>query len=709
MTVTVRRGPAPPVLDGRLSKNEWKHAAVVTDFTQKEPREGAPASERTFVLTFYTDDHIYFGILCFDRQPERIVAYEMRRDASLSDNDYFEIIIDTYHDQRNAYYFATNCLGARLDAEIKAEGAHINWDWDGIWTSVGRRTKHGWSAEVAIPFKTLRFKDQEDLTWGINFARYIARKREEAYWSPVSRDDDYDRYGKFKASKFGVLRGLTNVRPQQIFEVKPYTVGGVQGSFSDFNTFEQRADFGLDAKIHLTSGLVSDITVNTDFAQVEADREQVNLSRFDLFFPEKRDFFLEGLDIFNIGEEQFGSPSTLLFYSRRIGLNQDPETFHFREVPITGGLKVTGKEGAYEIGALNVFTQDLSYVNRFGSRINVPRTNYAAFRLKRDVLNRSSVGIMALSKDEVEGNHYNRTLAADAIFAFDNNLSVQGYVAKTFTPGLKGKDYSGHVNIHWGNDKFSTRARFTDIGENFNPEMGFLLWRDIRRYHGNFTYSPRPNIAHFRQMYIAADAEFTTDHNNQLQFRTLSSGVYNLFQDESHLYFGVINYYDRVPAPGFHIGEAFIPAGVYTYNVFGFSYGSDQSRKWSTGLEIASGGFYNGLFAGVSVSQRFRPTDRFGVDLYWDWNRVDVPFPNGEFSTNVFAGRLKYSFTPNLFAKTYVQWNRFQNRLISNFLLHFIYAPGSDLYLVYNEDWDTSGQRDAVRTLLAKVTYLLNF
>lgn len=707
--VNVNHSVQAPVLDGILSKNEWKNAAVVSNFTQKEPDEGKPASQPTFVLITYDQDNIYFGIRCFDSEPDKIVANEMRRDYNLSDNDYFEIIIDTYHDQRNAYYFATNSLGAKLDCEIKSEGEHLNWDWDGVWKSKARRDQYGWTAEVAIPFQTLRFRNKDDLTWGINFGRFIPRKREESFWSPITRDDDFDSYGKFRVSKFGILHGLRNIHRRGRFQVKPYTVGGLEKNFEVAGADKTQGDVGIDAKIHLTSNIVSDVTVNTDFAQVEADAEQVNLSRFNLFFPEKRDFFLEGLDIFNVGEGSFSNPLTLLFFSRRIGLHRDPATFELVETPIVGGVKVTGKEGPYEIGMLDVFTDDVKYTNLNGDRVEIPQVNFSAFRLKRDVFKRSYVGFMGLSKDPTRGGRYNRTFAVDGAFTFDNNLNVKGYVAKTQTPGVKGKDWNSHVDVTWGSDLFYTRARFTDIGRNFNPEMGFLQWRDIRKYDFGFSVSPRPKFLNTRQTHLSFDVEYITDHDGELQFRTFNPGILNVFNDESYLFLTYINYYDNIPAPGFYLGPAFIPGGIYKYDIAGVQYRSDSSKKVSGGVRFGGGTFYDGTWYGLTLSSRLRPSDRVAVDLRWNWNRVDVPFPDGQFTTNIVSTRFNYSFTPTLFFKAFVQWNSLDDRIISNLLLNFIHREGSDFYLVYNEEWNTAGRvRVANRTVLAKFTYLLN-
>jgi len=709
--ISLKPSARTPVLDGRFAPNEWQNASIIANFTQKEPFEGQPASERTFVLITYDKNTIYFGIRCYDREPEKIVANEMRRDYDLSNNDYVEIVIDTYHDQRNAFYFATNSLGARLDCEIKAEGEHLNWEWDGIWHASARRDRYGWIAEVAIPFKTLRFDKNDKITWGINFGRFIPRKREESFWSPISRNDDFDSAGKFKASKFGTLRGLQDIQQLDRLQLKPYSIGGLEKNYDFATPRESRlADIGLDTKYRVTSNLVADLTLNTDFAQVEADVEQVNLSRFSLFFPEKRDFFIEGLDVFNIGESNLDGPFTLLFFSRQIGLHRDIETFELQETPIIGGLKFTGKEGGYEVGLLNVLTNGITYTNLLNTEVSIPKTNYSAFRIKRDIFNRSYIGFMGLSKDPLDGGVSNRTYAVDGTFAFDNNFTLKGYLAKTQTPGLSGKDYNGFLDLSWGTDLFSARGAFTDIGANFNPEMGFLQWTDIRKYNFKVNFNPRPKILNTRQSFFSYDVEYITNHADELQYRTLFGSLYNQFEDNSYLYLSYINYYDNVPAPGFFLGNALVPGGIYRYDLASIGYGSDMSRKIAGSIFGGGGSFYDGNFWSVSVSSFVRPSKKISFDLDFQWHKVDVPFPDGTFVTNLLAGRFNYSFTTELFVKAYVQWNSFDERIISNVLLNYKYSPGSDFYFVYNEEWNTvGGIQTSNRTFIGKLTYLLDF
>lgn len=693
----------PPVIDGVLNETEWQTAAVLKNFIQKEPVEGEPASEITVAYIYYDQNNIFFGVRCFDKNPNAIVASEMRRDESLSENDYVEILIDTYHDQRNAFYFATNSVGARLDCEVKNEGKLLNWNWDGVWTCAATRDSLGWTAEMAIPFQTLRFDNSQELSWGINLGRYIPRKREEAYWAPISRNDDFDDQGKFKPSKFGTLHGLRNISQACRLQLKPYSIGGAEWQFNAGQS-ERVTDVGIDAKFHLTPNITSDLTINTDFAQVEADAEQVNIGRFSLFYPEKRDFFVEGLDFFKIGEGSSSNPFALLFFSRNIGI--DPGTGF--ETPIIGGLKTTGKAGSYELGVLNVLTNSIDVESE---KRHVPKTNFSAIRLKRDIFSRSSVGMMFLDKEPFQGNH-NRTFAADANLSFENNLSISGYLAKTQTPGLSGKDFNTYLKAGWGNDRYYTFASFTTIGENFNPEMGFMQWRrrNIRKYQAYGSFSPRPNFGNIRKTQFSAQTEIITDQNNGLLYRTIQPGIWNIFKDESYIFLAVTNYYDM--APDFSLGRSSspiqVPAGIYKYSVWGLSYLSDRSKELSGGLRVGNGGFYGGTFTGVTVNASWRPNKGFGLDFSWQRNWVDLP--GGEFAANLVRTQLKYSFTPDLYIKADVQWNELQERFTSKILLNYIPRSGSDLFLVYSDLWETvPALSESNRTLLGKFTYMFDF
>jgi hypothetical protein len=366
---------------------------------------------------------------------------------------------------------------------------------------------------------------------------------------------------------------------------------------------------------------------------------------------------------------------------------------------------VTGKEGPYEIGMLNVLTRETDLSLAGNNVETIPQTNFAAIRLKRDVLKRSHIGGMVLSKDS-RGGHYNRTFALDGRLMFNNNLNLTGYAAKTQTTGMKGDDHNLHLQGSWGSDLFYTRAAFSDIGANFNPEMGFLQWRDVRKYYMQMFVSPRPDFLNTRQTHFSYELDYITDHDNVLQYRTIQPGITNVFNDESYVFIGLTNYYDLIPAPGFILGKTFVPGGIYKYNVFGLSYRSDYSRRIGGSFRGGAGTFYDGTFRGTTLAAYVRPNDK--LSLYIDWNRnlIDVPFPDGKFTTNIVSGRLNYSFNTRLYAKWYLQWNDFDQRWVSNFLLHFIHTPGSDFYLVYNEEHAYGNLSWTNRALIAKLTYL---
>jgi len=511
-------------VDGSLIEKSWEEAHVIDNLTQREPKAGEPASELTEIRILYDDRNFYIGVICFDSQPEKIVANEMRRDGELKDNDFFEIVIDTFHDHRNAFYFATNPLGARRDALIRDEGGTINWNWDGIWQVRVKRNQQGWTAEIAIPLYTLRFVKSEAQTWGINFGRHIARKREENFWTPILRD--YGWFGKFKTSYYGHLTGLVNISQGKRVQLMPYVIGGgIQEERNEI--FDRSADTGLDLKYRLTSNLTLDVTINTDFAHVEADQEQFNLTRFGLFFPEKRGFFLEGADIFRFGERyrEQEPPTTLFFFSRRIGLSEDGE-----EIPIIGGVRITGKAGDYALGILNILTDRISYEEE-GEQVTVEKTTFRVFRVKRDFLGKSTFGIMLLSKDLMNSLYYNRGAGFDFNLAFGQSLQIGGFAAKTFTPDLQGKDWAANLDLVWNSDFWFVDTSYTDINENFNAEMGFISRTDIRKLRSNFGIGPRPNILSIRQVFLFNGVNYIENHSGQIESKNIMFGMFNLFQN----------------------------------------------------------------------------------------------------------------------------------------------------------------------------------
>ncbi|RME00911.1 MAG: hypothetical protein D6814_02600, partial [Calditrichaeota bacterium] len=691
-------------IDGRLTEPVWQMAEAASGFVQRDPREGAPGTEKTQVRVLYDDRNLYIGFECFDREPDKIVARQMRNDADLENDDYVRVIIDTYLDRRNGFSFQTNPLGARWDAQITDEGRNVNKDWNCVWDVKASRTSRGWEAELRIPLNQLRYPDTRQLSkWGINFARVIRRKREDVYWSPILRDYGFGNRGFYRISKAGDLVNLQHMPRRQRLEIKPYGISGLQrdNTLSPAQT-DKLADFGLDLKYGLTANLIADFTLNTDFAQVEADQERVNLTRFSLFFPEKRDFFLEGAGIFRIGGSQRpgrGGPNEQLFYSRRIGL-QDGQ-----EIPILAGSKITGNLAGMEVGVLDVVT------NRFTDTENdttLPKMNYGILRLRKPILERSSVGVLLLSRDPFSGSNYNRTLAVDGNFAFGPSTNVNAWLAHTQTPGISGQDWAGNLNFVYRSDRWTARANYTQIQENFNAEMGFIRRTDIRRTNAELGRGLRPSWHWLRRIYNGLALQYLTDNRNVLQTREWSLRTFVQFESGHILFSSPKLVYEYLDAD-WEIREGIIiPAGIYRYFDYNMFLRTDASRPLSVRLGSNLGQFYNGTRFGGNFNFTYRPSAFFAMDLSYNGNFVNLPA--GNFTTHVLSTRLTYTLSRDMFAKAFIQWNDSADLLSLNFLYNYYYRPGSNLFLVYNQRWDLAGSAitTADRQILLKLTYWLN-
>ncbi|MCK4932746.1 MAG: carbohydrate binding family 9 domain-containing protein, partial [Candidatus Aminicenantes bacterium] len=680
----------------------WRSAHVITNLTQREPSEGEPSTESTEIRILYDDEYFYIGVVCYDSQPDKIVASEMRRDAPLQDNDYFEIYLDTYHDHRNAAYFMTNPLGARRDALIREEGSRINWDWDGLWYSKVQRDERGWTIEIAIPFYTLRFKTADVQTWGVNFGRHIARKREEAYWAPIHRDLGF--FGKYRISYFGNLTGLEDLKQGKRLHLMPYIIGGgIQEE--DDKSLSRSGDVGLDLKYRLDSNITADVSINTDFAQVEADLEQFNLTRFSLFFPEKRGFFLEGADLFYVGEvsNPFEPPGMRFFYSRTIGLSEDGE-----EIPVLGGVRVTGKTGSYSLGILDMLTDRISYTVD-DEDVHIERMNHAVFRVKKDFLEKSTIGAMVLSRDSLDSSHYNRGAVFDFNLAFGQSFRVEGFMGKSFSPDLDGQDWAGYLDMNYNSDLLSGRMVYTDIGENFNSEMGYVPRVDMRKFRANFGIGPRPEILNLRQSFFFVDLTYIENHSGQLESRSQSLGTFNIFQNGSNLYLGYVQSYEYLEE-SFEIREdVFIPEGIHRFNFLSGLFHSDRSKKISIRATTYLGEFYNGNLYRISASGFVKLSKHLNIEFIYDYNNFDLPVEGGKFSSNIAATRIIYSFTPDLYAKAYLQYNDDEDVFRSNFLIRWIYKPGANIYFIYNETREVGNQRYLQdRVVMIKMTFLFN-
>jgi hypothetical protein len=692
-TVTAVRIESPIEIDGELDESAWSLAQPARDFLQQEPANGELSTERTEVRILYDDKSLYLGVYCFDSGgKEALVVNNIDRDFYQFDTDSFGVVLDTFDDNRNGFLFNTNPQGAKFDSQVGGNGSIFNREWDTIWYVKSKITDAGWQAEIAIPFKSLRFGKKEIDSWGINFQRRIRRKNEDTFWALPPRP-----FSMARVSLAGTLEGIqiTSVGPN--LNLKPYLslpIVRVAGDDVDF-----QPDAGLDLKYGLTSQLTLDVSVNTDFAQVEADNQQINLTRFSLFFPEKREFFLENAPIFQFGRQggRFrrvaGSfeqvpADAIPFFSRRIGISQE------RLVSVLGGARVTGRAGPYTLGMFSMQTDDFE---------EEPSTNFSVVRVRRDVLGRSDVGGLFINK-YANGDRYNRTYGVDANFNFFGGLDLTSYLLKTETPGVKHRDVAGSAFVVWTDSRIQAEAQHTVIGENFNPEVGFVPRVGIEKSLGRFSWTPRPGerIPWIRGFMPLVQADYLTDDDRELLTRTLETKLWVEFQNGSRFSAARKFRFERLTEPFFIRPDQAIPVGDYPFSEYTLTYSSDRSRMLSGEVRFSSGDFFGGERDVYRFQVVFRKDYRFEAQVTWDHN--DINLPSGNFATDLVITRVQYAFSNNLFLKGLIQYNSDLNQVSSNIRFNFIHRPLSDLFLIYNEKRSTNGEVSE-RGLIAKLTY----
>lgn len=678
-----------PVLNGRLDDAAWGRATPADAFLQREPQEGQPATERTEVRVLYDDERLYLGVFCYDREPQRIAAKEMRRDAGLGFDDSFAFVLDTFGDRRSAYLFGINPLGARYDATasgVPARDEKVDASWDGLWDVRSEVNGQGWSAEVVIPFKTLRFRRGERQAWGINFRRIIQRRNEEALWCAHRRNQ-----GLTRLVYAGTLVGLSLPSPPSRIETRPYVTAGLQQLAGATDSHQIKG--GLDLKYGLTPGLNLDVTFNTVFAQAEVDQNRINLTRFDLFFPEKREFFIEGAERFSFGEAGKLQP----FHSRRIGLSPDR-----RQIPILAGARLTGKVGRTSLGTLAMQT-------RVGQ--GEPATLFSAVRVRQDVLSQSSVGFLLADREPFDGSP-NRSFGADFTFATsrlpgNRNLTLSGYLFGTQTPGTP-DGWAGSLLVDYPNDLWRVKVRHTEIQKDLNPEMGFVKRRDIRQTSGEVKAGPRPRIPGVRQLFFKVKFDYLFDRHNILQnrdfeFRLL--GVDTRWGDKFELNFQPK--FERLDDDFEIVRGVVIPSGKYAFNQWEIRWEMSDRRPVSPKIKFQRGAYFTGRRTAYEAEGRIK----FGshLSLNTAYNRNDIRLSEASFATHEWSSRVSYAVTTSLAARAFAQWNSEDDEINLNLRLSFLPGSGSTVFLVYNHLWgrDASGWRIADRAALLKTVYLL--
>ena len=682
-----------PRLDGILDEEVWLSAAVIDDFVQQEPSEGDPATERTVVRLLYDTRALYIGVEAFDSAPDGVVATEMRRDSRrLFDEDNFQIILDTFHDSRSGYMFVTNPLGGKLEQQVAEEGErlfgrnpNINVDWDGVWHVAARRTSEGWAAEIAIPMVTLRFPKADRQVWGVNFMRNIRRKNEQVFWAPIPK-----AYSLTRVSLAGTLTGVGSVNRGMDLRITPYVLAGGRqdrvGSGLD-------GSGGLDVKYGVTSGLNLDLTLNTDFAQVKVDEQRVNLTRFPLFFPEKRDFFLENAGMFGVRTQGLRRAADL-FFTRRIGLSDSGQP-----IPIIGGARLTGKVNRHNIAVMNIQTQDTP---------GQPGANFFVARYSRDVFARSKVGGLIINKEAIGDSRYNRTFAADTTLALHPNFTVTSFIAKTQTPGISTGDMAGEVRGSWLSPSWRVYAEYHDIQDNFNAEVGFVPRVGIRTTSVHGEWNPRPGKWNIRRLDPMMNIRFTTDQHNRLLSRWIHHMVGTYFENGASFTVIYNDNFEQLDVPFRIRPDVTIPAGTYHFGQWSFRYRSDPSRRFYQGLRYSPQTFFAGNRTDWSATLGVRATSRIAAE--GQFRRSDVEGPWGAFVADLGSLRFDLALSPQMTLRTLSQYNSTTDSVSTSVRVNWIYRPGSDLYIAYDEvRMDVPGVPWLQnRQLAIKVTYLLS-
>ncbi len=696
------------LLDGLLSERFWLEAHAISDFRQQEPDEGAPATERTEIRIAFDDENLYVGVIAFDSEPDRIVGRILQRDKLMKLEDFFRrpefagddaiaILFDPFHDSRNGVVFATNANGAEFEALLTDEGTEFNIDWRAVWEVAAERIPDGWSAEFVIPLRTLRYpKNGTGEPWGFNVYRTIRRKNEMVLWQSWSRDNE----GFHRVSRAGHIVGLEGLPSPGInVEVKPYMLGGTRQELQDDGTLprDNEVDIGLDLKSELRPGLVLDVTLNTDFAQVEVDDEKVNLTRFSLFFPEKRDFFLENAGIFEVGipGNPMEPPPYQLFFSRRIGIGGEDDD---EVIPLLGGARLTGRVGGQTVGFLNLVTDEMG---------DEPRTNYAVARMKRDVGQNNFVGWMVTDRRDASSS--NTVAAADGSWWVKPTLNLKGFFTRSFTSGEGGDDNTYFLGMDYSTDLFGAGLTHLTVGPEAVADMGFITREDIRRTDAYVRFAPRPGRWGVRSFTFFLATNYTSTVDGSLQDQSVSTYFGPQFESGDGI--GILLAKGQtVLDEDFDLADSIrVDPGKFDADMALIFLSSAPHRAVVAGGSLRAQRFYGGTLKGGDARLLISPTPQISMAVTHSLNRANMP--NGEFTANVTSFRLGYAFSTKLTTNALVQYNSLDNSFSSNVRLNFIHRPGSDLFIVLTEErgeedrlWDVTD-----RGLALKLTYLMRF
>jgi hypothetical protein len=708
-TVRAVRVTTPMHIDGRLDEAIYTEVQPASGFIQMEPNAGQPATERTEVWVAYDKDNVYVSFRAWESQPDRTIVNEMRRDSgNIRQGDSVEFSFDTFRDRRNAILFEANSLGGRTDLQSTNE-RQFNADWNPVWSLAAGKFEGGWTIEAAVPFKSIRYAPGTVQDWGFQARRSNKSKNEIAYLTRLPPSLGLGR-ADFSASLYANLVGMEAPPLSHNLELKPYAIADLttDNVSAIKRAHDPSGDVGMDAKYSITQNLTMDLSYNTDFAQVEADEQQVNLTRFSLFFPEKRDFFLENQGLFTFGNNTFAGATSaassdlpLLFYSRRIGLAGS------REVPILGGGRLTGRVGRFSLGLVNMQTRD-------DDSAGAEATNFSVVRVKRDILRRSSIGVLATSRSRAQTlSGSNQAYGVDGTFAFFNNLTFATYLAKTASDGITGDDVSYRGQMEYGGDRYGVQLERLTIDRNFNPEVGFLRRADMRKNYAQLRFSPRPKrIKRVRKFSSIGQFTYLEDSAGRLSTRITDGEFAVEFQNSDRFAVGVNDDYELLVRPFIIVPGARVPVGGYQFTAGRIGYKMGQQRKLSGNALFEKGSFYNGNRTAFTFNtSRINVSPQLSVEPNVSLNWIDLP--TGSFTTRLVGSRVTYTMTPLLFASALVQYNSSTHTVSANARLRWEYRPGSELFIVYNEERDSEAAVGVPglfnRAFIVKVNRFLRF
>jgi hypothetical protein len=701
----------PLTLDGRLDESVYTLVPPIGDFIQQEPREGELATEQTDVWILFDARNLYISARCWDSAPEREVANEMRRDSSgIVQNESFGVTLDTFGDKRNGLLFMSSSLGGLRDSAVTDESSN-NIEWNTVWDARTARFEKGWIAEFVIPFKSLRYKPGSDQQWGIQVRREVRWKNETSFLTLVPAF--LGNTGMWAVSLAATIVDLEVPASGKNLELKPYAITGLRTDREANPSFVNDADgdVGFDVKYGLSKSLTLDLTYNTDFAQVEDDLQQVNLTRFNLFFPERRDFFLEGQGIFGFGGVGVSAGgggisvtnnTPVLFFSRRIGLNNG------RPVPIQGGGRLTGKAGAYSIGVLNIQSDE-------EVAADARPTNFSVVRIKRELFRRSNIGVLYTRRDETQGERgAGETFGIDALYSASRSVNLNGYVARTRTPGIERNDASYLGHFDYNTDRYGAQLEHLYVGGGFNPEVGFLRRTDFKRDYAEARFSPRPARTHMRavrRFVYLGSFEYFEDGAGTPVMREAQGAFSIQFQSGDYMTLRYLHDYELIPRPFEIATGVVVPVGGYDYQSGVVSYLFGQQRKIAGTLSYQEGSLYGGTKRTVGLSgSRIVLSSQFQIEPGVSANWVSLPW--GEFTSTVVSTRQTYMVSPRMFMSALIQYNSSASTLTTNARFRWEYRPGSELFVVYSDGRETvpKGFPELVnRAFVVKINRLMRF